>query len=89
MSPRWITTAQKARDLAKIEQIIRTTGGDNEPVKATTRNHRNTPADARVLRMIPVTARGVAGTIPTTNPLDECLAREQRRTRNVRRTVVD
>lgn len=70
--------AEREEGIAKVCRIIASVGGDAESVKAGTRRIRNTAADARVLRMIPVTAEGVAGTIPGTNPLDAYLVEEAR-----------
>lgn len=74
--------AQREADIAKVVGIVASVGGESETVKAGTKRYRNTAADARVLRMIPVTAEGVAGTMPETNPLDALLRQEARNLRN-------
>ena len=75
-------TEQQARDLQKIQHIIETTGGDTpQPVAAKTIRYRNTAADRRVMRMIPISAIGVGGTAPGTDPLLELLLQEQRQRR--------
>lgn len=78
--PRHVVYEQRMRDLAKVVEIIETTG--DRQVEATTRLGRNTAADARVLRMIPVCAEGVGGKIPGTNPLEALIETEKRNTRH-------
>ncbi len=78
--PRHELAAQKARDLEKVRAIVETTG-ERPVVNAGTRSMRNTAGDARVLRMIPVCAEGVGGTIPDTNPLQCYIDEEARRER--------
>jgi hypothetical protein len=80
--PRHELHAQRERDIAKVCGIIASVGGERSPVKARTKLIRNTAADARVMRMIPITAEGVAGTVPGTNPLDELMAKETRQARH-------
>lgn len=77
--PRHERHAQREADIAKVCQIIDTVGGDatSFELKAQTRLIRNTAADARVLRMIPVVAEGVSGTAPGTDPLAETIERER------------
>lgn len=80
--PRHVRHAEREADIAKVIRIIASVGGERETVKPGTKRYRNTAADARVLRMIPVTAEGVAGTIPETNPLDALLRAESRNVRH-------
>lgn len=81
--PRYLAHEQRIHDSAKIAHILETTGG--EPVTATTHKKRNATGDTRTLRMIPVTARGVGGTIPGTEGYAAVIAEETRRLRTVRR----
>lgn len=82
--PRHVVYEQRLADLAKVVHIIETVGGagTNNSVRAGTQRYRNTAADARVLRMIPVVAEGVGGRVPGTNPLDELIAAESRNSRH-------
>lgn len=66
--------AQRQADIAKIVAIVETVAGEIHPA-ATTRS-RNLEGDSRVLRMIPVTARGVTGTVPGTEPLAAAITHE-------------
>lgn len=75
--PRHVLHEERERAIAKVIAIVASVGGSSH-VGAGTRRSRNTAADARVLRMIPVVAEGVGGTIPHTQPLQELLSRESR-----------
>lgn len=80
--PRHELIAQRARDLERVCEIIATTGERVAGVvEDRTRRTRNTPADARVLRMIPVCAEGVPGTAPGTDPFTEYAEAEERAAR--------
>lgn len=79
--PRHVRLQQQAAAIARVIHIVSTVGGDDQ-VEAKTRRYRNTAADSRVLRMIPVTADGVGGTIPGTDPLGHLIEMEQKALRH-------
>jgi hypothetical protein len=79
ITPRHERHEQRAADIAKVIAIIETTG--ERQVDAGDSSSRNLQGDRRVLRMIPVHAYGVGGTVPGTNPLAELLRQERLTTR--------
>ena len=82
--PRHVVHEQREQAIAKVIAIVAAASGEAENVRAKTKRYRNTAADARVLRMIPVCAEGIGGTIPDTQPLQTYIANEARRERHLR-----
>lgn len=68
--PRFTNT--RMEDERQIAKAILDAGDAPEPMK-NPRHALAKPGDPRVLRAIPVIARGVGGTIPGTQPLTEVL----------------
>lgn len=76
ITPRHERHAQRQADIAKVVDIIETTG--ERHIEAGNSTTRNLQGDRRVLRMIPVCAYGVGGTQPGTEPLAALLETERR-----------
>lgn len=78
--PRHIRAAQRAADIAKIENIISSTG-DREPTQkrqAKQTGYRSGEGDRQRLRAIPVITEAIGGTIPGTDPLQHVIDEEER-----------
>lgn len=75
--PRFHAASERIEDERKIGRVILNSGEAPEPVK-NPRRALAKPGDPRVLRAIPVIARGVGGTVPGTEPLAALLAFEAR-----------
>ena len=73
--PRFTNT--RLEDERKIAAVILDNTEEPAPEKNPKRELAK-PGDPRVLRAIPVIARGVGGTVPGTDPLAACLALEAR-----------
>ena len=79
----WTTPAHQllqaqARILAEI--VLDTNPDEPTPTRNKMIGYRSAAGDQQRLRLIPAIARGVAGAIPGTNPLQALLAKERRAT---------
>jgi hypothetical protein len=76
--PRFHATTERMEDERKIGRVLLDGGEIPEPEK-NPRRQLVKPGDPRVLRAIPVIARGVAGCIPGTEPYGAFVLSERMR----------
>ena len=76
--PRFNAAMNAIEDERKVARIILDAGETPEPMTNPTRQLAK-PGDPRVLRAIPVIARGVGGCIPGSNPLAALLLSDRTR----------
>lgn len=70
-----IAAHEKAAQARMIEHALR----EASPSERATRGPITSPGDRLRMRGVPITARGVGGTQPGTNPLTQLLRKEARR----------